>query len=151
MANYYMALDEVDEILNHMDNKFISKIPNDIIEIIRNYKSGNNNFKYDLTKPLSEQNLQKETLEILSYLNYNFWLNEDDKQKYKKIYYDNFLKNENEKRLKYNPDDILKDRLKNNIEPKENVLMPIKKEKNNFFINLIRKLKAIIKKKDVNK
>ena len=73
MANYYMALDEVDEILNHMDNKFISKIPNDIIEIIRNYKSGNNNFKYDLTKPLSEQNLQKETLEILSYLNYNFW------------------------------------------------------------------------------
>ncbi len=151
MANYYMALDEVDEILNHMDNKFISKIPNDIIEIIRNYKSGNNNFKYDLTKPLSEQNLQKETLEILSYLNYNFWLNEDDKQKYKKIYYDNFLKNENEKRLKYNPDDIFKDRLKNNIEPKENVLMPIKKEKNNFFINLIRKLKAIIKKKDVNK
>ena len=151
MANYYMALDEVDEILNHMDNKFISKIPNDIIEIIRNYKSGNNNFKYDLTKPLSEQNLQKETLEILSYLNYNFWLNEDDKKKYKKIYYDNFLKNENEKRLKYNPDDIFKDRLKNNIEPKENVLMPIKKEKNNFFINLIRKLKAIIKKKDVNK
>lgn len=151
MANYYMALDEVDEILNHMDNKFISKIPNDIIEIIRNYKSVNNNFKYDLTKPLSEQNLQKETLEILSYLNYNFWLNEDDKQKYKKIYYDNFLKNENEKRLKYNPDDIFKDRLKNNIEPKENVLMPIKKEKNNFFINLIRKLKAIIKKKDVNK
>ena len=64
---------------------------------------------------------------------------------------DNFLKNENEKRLKYNPDDIFKDRLKNNIEPKENVLMPIKKEKNNFFINLIRKLKAIIKKKDVNK
>ena len=40
MANYYMALDEVDEILNHMDNKFISKIPNDIIEIIRNYKWG---------------------------------------------------------------------------------------------------------------
>lgn len=149
MANYYMALDEVNEILDHMDNKFISKIPNDLLEIIKNYKLGNSNFKYDLTKSLSEQNIHKETLEILSYLNYNFWLNEDEKQEYRKIYYDNFLKIENEKSLKYNPNDIFKNRLKNHSKPVKNEIMPIKKVENNFFIKLINKIKAIIKGKNV--
>lgn len=144
MADYYMALDEVNEILKHIEDKFVSKIPKDILDTIRNYKSGNNNFKYDLTKSLSEQSIHRETLEILSYLNYNFWLNKDEKQKYEKVYYDNFIKIENEKRIKYNPDDIFKNKIKKSSEQKENLLVPIK-EKNNFFIKLIKKLKAIIK------
>ena len=70
MANYYIALAEVNEILNYVENKYISKIPTDFFEMIRTYKSEPCNFKYDITKSLSEQECHKETLELLSYINY---------------------------------------------------------------------------------
>lgn len=143
MANYYIALAEVNEILNYVEDKYILKIPTDILEIIKTYKSEQNLFKYDITKPLYEQNIHRETFEILSYINYNFWLNDEDKNAYKKIYYDNFIKVENEKREKYNPDNIFKVKVKKNIE-EENLPVLIK-DNTNFFTKLIKKLIAIIK------
>ena len=78
MANYYMALDEVDEILNHMDNKFISKIPNDIIEIIdhlngnkfiKSYNSHeiifNEKYDIDFSEVKGQENV-KRALEIVA-------------------------------------------------------------------------------------
>ena len=38
MANYYVALAEVDEILKHLEKNFISKIPEETLELIRNNK-----------------------------------------------------------------------------------------------------------------
>lgn len=143
MANYYIALAEVNEILNYVEDKYILKIPTDILEIIKTYKSEQNLFKYDITKPLYEQNVHRETFEILSYINYNFWLNDEDKNAYKKIYYDNFIKVENEKREKNNPDNIFKVKVKKNIE-EENLPVLIK-DNTNFFTKLIKKLIAIIK------
>lgn len=143
MANYYIALAEVNEILNYVEDKYILKIPTDILEIIKTYKSEQNLFKYDITKPLYEQNVHRETFEILSYINYNFWLNDKDKNAYKKIYYDNFIKVENEKREKYNPDNIFKVKVKKNI--KEENLPVLIKDNTNFFTKLIKKLIAIIK------
>ena len=150
MADYYMALAEVNEILNYVENKYIIKIPKDILAIIKENKSENSCFKYDISKPLSKQNIHKETIEILSYLNYNFWLNETEKNNFKKIYNDNLIKIEDEKRNKYNPDSIFKNKSKNFLAQKENLPMPIK-EKNNFFINIIKKIKAIIKRSYANK
>ena len=143
MANYYIALAEVNEILNYVEDKYILKIPTDILEIIKTYKSEQNLFKYDITKPLYEQNVHRETFEILSYINYNFWLNDEDKNAYKKIYYDNFIKVENEKREKNNPDNIFKVKVKKNIE-EENLPVLIK-DNTSFFTKLIKKLIAIIK------
>ena len=143
MANYYIALAEVNEILNYVEDKYILKIPTDILEIIKTYKSEQNLFKYDITKPLYEQNVHRETFEILSYINYNFWLNDKDKNAYKKIYYDNFIKVENVNREKNNPDNIFKVKVKKNIE-EENLPVLIK-DNTNFFTKLIKKLIAIIK------
>lgn len=144
MANYYIALAEVNEILNYVENKYISKIPTDILEIIRTYKIEPCIFRYDLTKSLSEQECHKETFELLSYINYNFWLDEKEKDNYKKIYYNSFIKIEDEKREKYNPDNIFKVKNETNIDKEENLPVLIK-DNTNFFVKIIRKLIAIIK------
>ena len=144
MANYYIAIAEANEILNYVENKYISKIPTDFFEMIRTYKTESCNFKYDITKSLSEQECHKETLELLSYINYNFWLDEKEKDNYKKIYYNNFIKIEDEKREKYNPDNLFKEKNENNTN-KEEYLPVLIKDNTNFFVKIIRKLIAIIK------
>ena len=131
MADYYIALAETNAILYHIEKEFIYKIPKEILNIIEKYKAENINFIYDTTKNISEQSIHKETLEILSYLNYNFWLNNEEKIEFNKIYNDNFIKLENEKREKYNPN--------------ENLPIEIKEEKS-FFEKILNKFKAIIKK-----
>lgn len=144
MENYYIALAEVDEILGHIEEEFISKIPKDILEVIKNNKAPNVVFKYNITKSLIEQNVHKETLEILSYINYNFWMNESKKSEFKKMYYDNIMKKENEKRIKDNPDDLFK-KTNSNIEKKE-VELVIDEEKNNFINKIIKKIRSILNK-----
>lgn len=144
MADYHIALAEVNEILNHIEIKYIQKIPRDILKIIRSSELENIDFKYDLTKTLLEQNIQRETLEILSYLNYNFWIKESEKNKFDKMYYDNFIKIEDEKRAKYNPDDLFKNKNYNKYNNEE--LLPMVYEKKvGFFKKIIDKIKAIIK------
>ena len=122
MANYSIALAEVDEILNYVEASYISKIPNDILDIIKTGKSENIDFKYNPTQKLSEQKVHKETLE--------------------KIYHDNFNKIEEEKRAKYNPDDLFK-----NVKTEKKEELPVVIEKKaNFFTKFIEKIKAIIKR-----
>lgn len=143
MADYYIALAETSEILSYMESDYISKIPSEILELIRNYKAKNISFKYDATKNINEQNVHKETLEILSYLNYNFWLDNEKKQELDKIYNNNFIELENEKRQKYNPDDIFFNRKTKIV---NNDCLPIEvKEHENFLGKLLNKIKAIIK------
>lgn len=144
MADYYIALAETNEILYHIEKEFIYKIPKEILNIIEKYKAENINFIYDTTKNISEQSIHKETLEILSYLNYNFWLNNEEKIEFNKIYNDNFIKLENEKREKYNPNEIFS-RKKAKIVNDENLPIEIKEEKS-FFEKILNKFKAIIKK-----
>lgn len=143
MADYYIALAETSEILNYLESDYISKIPLEILEIIRNHKAKSISFKYDATKNINEQNIHKETLEILSYLNYNFWLDNEKKQELDKIYNNNFIELENEKRQKYNPDDIFSNRKTKIV---NNECLPIEvKEHENFLRKLLNKIKAIIK------
>ncbi len=144
MADYYIALAETNAILYHIEKEFIYKIPKEILNIIEKYKAENINFIYDTTKNISEQSIHKETLEILSYLNYNFWLNNEEKIEFNKIYNDNFIKLENEKREKYNPNEIFS-RKKAKIVNDENLPIEIKEEKS-FFEKILNKFKAIIKK-----
>ena len=142
MANYSIALAEVDEILNYVEASYISKIPNDILDIIKTGKSENIDFKYNPTQKLSEQKVHKETLEIISYLSFNFWTDEAEKKEFEKIYHDNFNKIEEEKRAKYNPDDLFK-----NVKTEKKEELPVVIEKKaNFFTKFIEKIKAIIKR-----
>ena len=143
------AYAEVDSILDLMDSKYILEIPKQLREMFKNKKSNTYTKTILANKPLQEQNLQKETLEILAVLNYNYWCKDEQKKKeLAQLYYDNEIKQEQELREKYNPDNIFKNKRTENFDIQENnqeVAMTVIEEKGllskiiNFIRNIFKK------------
>ena len=46
-------------------------------------------FNYDNKKKIYEQDLLEETVNLLGYIFYNYWANESEKEKFKKVVIDN--------------------------------------------------------------
>lgn len=140
------AYAEVDSILGLMDSKYILEIPKQLRELFKSKKDINYNKKILANKPLQEQDLKKETLEILAVLNYNYWCKDEQKKKeLAQLYYDNEIKHEQELREKYNPDNIFKNKkIENTYIPENNqeVAMTVVEEKGLFskIINFIRNI-----------
>ena len=57
---------ELWEIFQYVDLGIVSKIPKSILEIIKNNKNDNWNFKYDYKKNLNEQEIMEETKDFYS-------------------------------------------------------------------------------------
>lgn len=141
------AYAEVDSILNLMDSKYVLEIPKQLREMFRNKKSINYTKKIVANKPLQEQNLNSETLEILAVLNYNYWCKDENKKKeLLNLYYENEIREEQELREKYNPDNLFKNKHTEEIpEEKNEVAMTIYEEKS-IFSKIINFIKNIFKK-----
>ena len=136
------AYAEVDSILELMDSKYIMEIPKQLRQMFKDKKAINYNKKIVANKPLQEQELSSETLEILAVLNYNYWCKDEVKKKeLLDLYYKNDLKKEKESREKYNPYNIFKN--KNIVnKPEENVSMVVIEEKSVLkkIINFIKRI-----------
>ena len=107
--------------------------------MIENQKNKNINFKFDINKKIAEQKIHNETLEVLAYINYNFWLDSNEKNNFEKVLQKNFNEIENDKRKKYNPDSIFK---KTNTTQE----LQIQVVKMSFWKKIIRRIGALIKK-----
>ena len=80
MIGYKKRLVEVDEVLEHLSEENLSKIPLEIRQAIKENKDKNYVWKYDETKELKDQGLSKDTIAILAYLNSEYLLNEEQKK-----------------------------------------------------------------------
>lgn len=145
MSDYSIAMQESYKIIKSMGNKYFMMIPEDVRNKIDSIRNKEYNFKYDENKTLEEQNLQKETWDILSYLNYNYWCTKEEKEELFKIYTENERKKEEEKRLKYNPDEVFKNRDNIRINTEEKSLINIT-ETDNLWKKIMRFLKNIFSK-----
>lgn len=85
MIDYRKRLAEVSVILNHLSKENYDKIPKELIEKIEENKDTEYIWKYDETKVLKYQNLSRDTIAILSYININYLLNEEQKRYARKI------------------------------------------------------------------
>lgn len=140
MADYCLAFTETSEILRQLGKKYIDKIPKEVLNLIEQQKYKDNNFKFDINKKIADQEIHNETLEVLAYINYNYWLENEDKIIFEKILQKNLNLIENEKREKYKPDDIFKKR--NPISKK----LQIQVVEISFWKKIIRKIGELIKK-----
>ena len=144
MIDYNKRLVEVDEILTHLSEEDLNKIPEDVRTLIKDNKDKNYIWKFDETKELGEQNLNRDTVIILSYLNMEYLLNEEQKKLMEQIHKYNEEKAEAEKQNKYSTQDLFKDKKEiksQNTENTENAQMIVIKE--NFFTRIINKIKSI--------
>lgn len=144
MTNIYReALTEVNEILKYLSEDLLKKIPEEIIDNIKENMSTSYELKYDNTKGLNEQNLKQETRAILSVIYRDYICNEYMKkeiiQKDRKEWF------ELEKKKEYGNTDIFK---KQNIQSKkteENKALQVVR-KQNIIIKIINKIKIMWRK-----
>lgn len=107
-TNYADAYKEVLVILDNLIKEDYNKIPNEYIQFLRDNCNNDYEFQYDSKKTFDEQELLDDTKYILFGLFEKFGATELQKEKikdFKKNYYNQL---EQEKRTKYNPDDIFK-------------------------------------------
>lgn len=129
---------EVYEILKLLPTKEYEKIPKNVVDYIRENKNNDYVWKFNDSKKLYEQNLSKDTIAILSYINMEYLVNQKQKEFLKELYKFNDTKNNNEKSFNISSDIQFK---KRNYDNDNNKI--IEYDKPNIIKRFLNKLKSI--------
>ena len=149
MLDDMMAYSEVYEVLNLMEDEDKERVPQEVRDFFeeQRMKEYKPNIRTDI--PLTEQNLKRETVVLLTILVINYWC---DSEEEKQSFIDELEKNEKIKKElqeKYNPDNLFKNRKKTKedvvMEQVENVEMIQYKE--NLFTKLKKWFEKMFNKK----
>ena len=143
-TKYANAYKEVLAVLNNLVKEDYEKIPGEYIEFFETNCNNDYDFEYDTSKSFSEQDFLDDTKYILFGLFEKFGATEMQKTMIKAFRTSYYNKLEEEKRKKYNPDDIFKK--EDNIaqeKPKSMGLIVYKKE--SFSVRFINWIKSILK------
>ena len=139
---YTKSLVEVYEVIKYLEPKELEKIPDDVLDMINENKDKNYQWKYDEAKGLKEQNLSREAIVILSYLNMEYLLNEQQKRYMNELHRYNETKREKQKKEEYDYNDIFKDIKKESVTSKQAL---IKYEKEKWYNKILNKIRNIFK------
>lgn len=145
--NYSKAYKEVMEILNFVPKESVDKIPQTMLDTFKANMDANYDFKVDINKKFEEQELLDETKAIFANIFRDYWATPYQKERIEaKEKYDR-RKTEEEKKAKYNPDDIFYKRNKVDIEKRREESntnnLPIEVKKERFYEKLIKYLKNL--------
>lgn len=137
--NYTKAYKEVIEILKYVPQESVDKIPKDILDMFKANMDNTYEFKVDTTKKFEEQILLEETKAILANIFRDYWATPYQKERIEAKERQDRVKLEEEKRQKYNPDNIFKIKQYNREEKEtntENKNLPIEVKKS-FFEKIV--------------
>ena len=141
---YAMAYTEVIEILKHVPDEDINKIPKEKLEFYKTNMDNEYNYKLDMTKEFEEQEISDITKAILANIFRDYWATPYQKERIEaKEKYD-IEKLEEEKREQYNPDNIFKNNKEETVV--ENTNLPVEIKKETFFKKLISFIKGLFNK-----
>ena len=145
--NYSKAYKEVIEILNYVPQESVNKIPQTMLDTFKAKMDKSYNFQVDIDKSFEEQNLLDETKAIFANIFRDYWATPYQKKRIEaKEKYDR-QKMEEEKKTKYNPDDIFnkKNKLDNEekIEESNTNNLPIEVKKEKFYEKIISFFKKV--------
>ncbi len=142
MEDLNKRLVEVEYILKKLDNEYIKKIPQEIWDYIEENKDKNYVFNYDDNRTLVEQKLNIDTISILTYINMEYLLGEEQKRGMIEFLRKDETIAEQEKAKLYNPDDLFKNKQQN--KQQETSLIEVKIEK--WYEKMFSFLKNIFKR-----
>ena len=148
MLDNMMAYSEIYEILNLMEDEDKERVPQEVRDFFEEQRMKEYKPKIRTDIPLTEQNLKRETVVLLTILVINYWC---DSEEEKQSFIDELEKNEKMKMelQEYNPDNLFKNRRKTKedvvMEQVENVEMIQYKE--NLFTKLKKWFEKIFNKK----
>ncbi len=148
---YAMAYKEVIEILKYVPDKDVAKIPLEKLVFYKENMDKDYDYKIDESKEFEEQKISEITKAVLANIFRDYWATPHQKENIiakEKLDLENL---EKEKRKKYNPNDLFKNRNKNdNIEileqPKQNAQI-IEYQEPKWYQKIFAKLLNIFRKK----
>lgn len=147
--NYSKAYKEIVEILKYVPEGSVNKIPKEMRDMFEAEQLKTYNFQIDTEKPFEEQELLEETKAILANIFRDYWAT--DYQKARIIEKENQDREEweRQKREKYNPNDIFKNR--NTTTNDNNISQDIQEQLNEEYNkNLPMEVKENYYKKIIN-
>jgi len=160
--NYSKAYKEIVEILKYIPEESVNKIPKDMRDMFEAEQLKTYNFQIDTEKTFEEQELLEETKAILANIFRDYWAT--DYQKARIIEKENQDREEweKQKREKYNPNDIFKNRntstittsnnndisqdIQEQLNEEYNKNLPIEVKKQNIFQRLLSFVKKLVLK-----
>lgn len=149
-VEYANAYTEVLGILKYISKEDYEKIPNSKIELFETNQNKEYKFEYNPNKTLDEQNISKRAKAIIGILFRDYWAT--DKQREKIIAKQKYDRNklEEQKRKKYNPDEIFMIKQDNSIisttkNIKENLEIAEYKEQK-WYKKILEKILKVLKK-----
>lgn len=151
-SRYKKAYTEVLAIISCFNEEEYLKIPKEKIKFFEENKDNEYEFEIDPELELSEQNISKEANAILITLFRDYFATDRQKKVLNNLLKQNQEKLEEEKREKYNPDNIFKKEVtETEEETKEEKIEDNKqiieyKSKESFFAKFINFIKKIIEK-----
>ncbi len=137
---------EVYQVLKVLGSEYINRLPKSLYNMLEEKRDITYNPQYNMETTLNKQDINKESLNILALIHYNYWCNDENE----KMEIQNILKNNEEiheegLRIKYNPEDLFKNKNNNyiNVDAVNNTAIVEYKE--NVFRRIINKIKNIFK------
>ena len=109
---YEKAYTEVIELLKFFPKESIDKIPKEKLELYIRNRDKTYEYKVDINKSFAEQQMAEKTKAIFANIFRDYWATDYQRERIlAKENYD-YQKREEEKREKYNPDNLFKNRKK---------------------------------------
>lgn len=143
--NIIKTYSEIYCLLKCFPEEYINKIPNKLLDLIKNKIDSKYFIEVDINKSLEEQNISQDTKNMLVVLKYNYWSNEEEKIQITEQLNENEKIFQAEQREKYNPDKVFekvierKEKSKNSvselsiIEYKESIISKIANKIKRYF------------------
>ena len=138
------AYTEVDNFIELLDEYHKNKIPKKLREFFKNEKEEKYIKNIYRNIPIKEQNLLQETVSLIAFLNLQYWCDdEEERKRLRKIYTENEKTAMKQMRLKYDINNIFKERRKEVIEEetKDNVAMI--RYRDSLIQRIVNKIKKI--------
>ena len=127
--SYEKCLVEVDEVLSRLSADELAKIPEDVRNNIKEKKAKDYTWAYNDSKELNEQNLSRDAIAMLSYLNMEYLLSDEQRELMEEIHRENEKKRNAHAYQKSFRAKVEKDAEKKTVKRVEKSLMEVEKEK----------------------
>ena len=138
------AYTEVDNFIELLDEYHKNKIPKKLREFFKNEKEEKYIKNIYRNIPIKEQNLLQETLSLIAFLNLQYWCDdEEERKRLRKIYTENEKTAMKQMRLKYDINNIFKERRKEIIEEETKDNVAIIRYKDSLIQRIINKIRKI--------
>lgn len=147
---YANAYSEVLEILKYIPIEDYNKIPKSKIEVFEHNRNREYKFVYNPDKTLNEQNVSEGGKAIIGLLYRDYWASDTQKEKIiaKQNYYRQKI--EEQKRKKYKPDDIFKNKQNNfniqRLEKQEERLELVEYKEFKWYKKILSKIMKVLRK-----